>query len=616
MRLRLILSSLVLAPLLNLIHPIAIALAQEEAGPALTEAELLTSLAGDYANIGQKDQAIQLLKEPLSLNQSLVEPCHKLSLLASVAGQYAFMGQKVKSSEVFSQARNILEATKYCGPEPSSSAWSDPTTWISLAFLNHARASQYDTAFQIATGFGEQYIEPIQNGLEYRNAVKDPEWSKLNVAIQRKLANFYFRTKEFNKARTIWLALADYYKEQGKLEQVTQFQNLASKIEPTKADNSVGSQSPKEIARRSLFECFQKLRLLYPDVTWTLTRTLDTEDPIGPEELKPILDLCKEERFTAKNTASTQQLVQALDQIAVTSQQIPAPIKRADLLAAIANIYGQLKKDTEATKLLDQSLSSLKAGLKSKLDDRYEASAVLVSIISGYLDIQRVDQALEVAQMVRAGEIKLAAPDFANIVVGPKFAYDSLMPPVVAFYAEIGNFESALQLANSLGRGHQDDALLRIVQRYVSIGQHDKALQTAQTIRGLEFQNKAEVMYDILAEAIEAGNLEWARQATQSINWKAQATESIMQDREQAGAFSLAYHDRLLLMIAREYAESKQFTQALNVTAQIGVDEPGKVPKAEALSAIARQYAKGGQPKEAVKLLNQAVEIARSISPN
>ena len=97
MRLRLILSSLVLAPLLNLIHPIAIALAQEEAWPALTEAELLTSLAGDYANIGQKDQAIQLLKEPLSLNQSLVEPCHKLSLLASVAGQYAFVGQKVKS---------------------------------------------------------------------------------------------------------------------------------------------------------------------------------------------------------------------------------------------------------------------------------------------------------------------------------------------------------------------------------------------------------------------------------------------------------------------------------------------------------------------------------------
>ncbi|MEP0818622.1 MULTISPECIES: hypothetical protein [Trichocoleus] len=615
MRLRLILSSLVLAPLLNLIHPISGALAQEEVGPALTEAELLTSLAGDYANIGQKDQAIQLLKEPLSLNQSLVEPCHKLSLLASVAGQYAFVGQKVKSSEVFSQARNILEATEYCGPEPSSSAWSDPTTWISLAFLNHVRASQYDTAFQIATGFGEQYIEPIQNGLEYRNAVKDPEWIKLNVAIQRKLANFYFRTKEFNKARTIWLALADYYKEQGKLEQVTQFQNLASKIEPTKADDPVGSQSPKEIARRSLFECFQKLRLLYPDVTWTLTRTLDTENPIGPEELKPILDLCKEEKFTAKNTVSTQQIVQALEQIAVTSHQISAPIKRADLLAAIANIYGQLKKDTEATKLLDQSLSSLKAGLESKLDDRYEASAVLVSIISGYLDIQRVDQALEVAQMVRAGEIKLAAPDFANIVVGPKFAYDSLMPPVVGFYAEIGNFESALQLANSLGRGHQDDALFRITEQYVLIEQYSKALQTAQMINPFD----ADLIYNILAVAVKSGQIEWAKQATLTLDWAVQTAEAMEEEADYTNVetvSSLTYRNRLLLMIAREYAQSKKLTQALNVTAQIGVNEFGKVPKSEALRAIARQYAKAGQTKEAVKLLNQAVEIARSISPN
>ncbi|MBW4487074.1 MAG: hypothetical protein KME12_04725 [Trichocoleus desertorum ATA4-8-CV12] len=282
----------------------------------------------------------------------------------------------------------------------------------------------------------------------------------------------------------------------------------------------------------------------------------------------------------------------------------------------VANIYGSLKKDIEATKLLDEALLSLKFGLNSKLDDRSEASPALVAIIDGYLNIQRVDRALEVAQMVRDGEIKLAAPDFADIAVGPKFAYDSLMPPVVAFYAKTGKFESALQLAYSLGRGHRDDALLRIVQQYASIGQHDKALQTAQAIKGLEFQNKARVIYDILAKAIEAGNLEWARQATQRLNWKAQATESITQELEQASASSLVYRDRLLLMIAREYAESKQFTQALSTTTQISMDESGKVHKAEALSAIARQYAKSGQPKESIGLLNQAVEIARSISPN
>ncbi|MBD2124464.1 hypothetical protein [Trichocoleus sp. FACHB-262] len=301
MRLRLILSSLVLAPLLNLIHPIAIALAQEEVGPALTEAELLSSLAGDYANIGQKNQAIQLLKEPLSLNQSLVEPCHKLRLLASVAGQYAFVGEKVKSSDIFTQALSILKAIEYCGPEPSSSSWSKPTAWIGVAFLNHAQTGQYDTAFQIATGFGDQYLDDIQTNAPYGLVRTDTEWIKLNIAIQRKLADFYFRTKEFDEARRIWLALADYYKEQGEAEQATKFQSLASKIEPTKEDNSLNNQSPGDKARSTLYHCFVESELLRSNnLGWVLGNTLSSE------ELKPILDLCEEAKLTGQNIEITE----------------------------------------------------------------------------------------------------------------------------------------------------------------------------------------------------------------------------------------------------------------------------------------------------------------------
>nr|WP_290228032.1 hypothetical protein [Trichocoleus desertorum] len=264
----------------------------------------------------------------------------------------------------------------------------------------------------------------------------------------------------------------------------------------------------------------------------------------------------------------------------------------------------------------EEALSSLKAGLSSKLRERFEADSALIAIVSGYLRIERVDQAIEIAQMVRDGKIDLPTGDIAEVDYRSYVNYGRLTPLIVAFYAEAGQFESALQFANSLEKGHRDEALLVIVQQYVSIGQHAKALQIAETTEWLGFQNKAEVIYDILSKAIELGNLEWARQATLRLNWKAQATESSRQDREQAGASSLAYRNRLLLMIAREYAESKQFTQALKTTAQIGMDESGKVRKAETLSAIARQYAKSGQPKEAIGLLNQAVEIARSISPN
>ncbi|MEP0869704.1 hypothetical protein NDA01_07815 [Trichocoleus desertorum AS-A10] len=609
MRLRLILSSLVLAPLLNLIHPSAIALSQEKAELALAEAELLISLAGDYATIGQKNQAIDLLEDSLSLNQSLVEPCPKLRLLAGVAGQYAFVGQKIKSSEIFSQARSILKATKYCEPEPSGSSRSYPTTWIAVASLKHAQVGRYDTAFQVATAFGDQYFSYIAGIMSDSNLPNEPGLVKLKIAIQRRLADFYFRTKEFNEARTIWLALANHYKETRDLEQANRFQNLASKIEPTE-DHSLNNQSPEEKAQRTLFECFRKSKLLGRNAGWVIGNTL------SPGELKPILDLCRAEKLTGQNLDINDEVFQALQEISALVQRIPSPIKRADKLAAIANIYGSLKKDVEATKLLDEALSSLKAALNLKVEDGSEANSALTGIIKGYLNIQQVDRAIEIAQMVRDGKIDLPAGDIAEVDYRSYVNYGTLTPLIVAFYAEAGQFESALQFANSLDRGHRDEALLVIVQQYMSIGQYTKALQIAETIEELGYQNKAEVIYDILERAIESGNLEWARQATLHLNWKAQATQSIMQERLQASAYSLAYRDRLLLMIAREYTESKQFTQARNTAAQMGVDEFGKVLKAEALSAIARQYAKAGQTKEAVKLLNQAVEIARSISPN
>ena len=610
MKLQLILSSLFLAPLLNLIHPISIVLSQDKAELALAEAELLSSLAGDYAIVRQKDRAIALLAEPLSLHQSLVEPCPKLSLLSSVAGQYAFIGEKAKSLELFTQAQDILKATEYCGSEPSSSSSSDPIIWISSASFNHAQIGQYDTAFQIATGFGDQYLEEILGIMSYTNIPNDPGLIQFNIAIQRRLADFYIQTKKFNKARTLSLALANYYKEKGEPEQANQFQTLASKIEPTEEDNSLSNQSPREKAQRTLVECLMKSKLLRPYTTWAIRSTL------SPRELKPLLDLCKEAKVTGQNLEINDKVFQVFEQISVPARRISAPIKRADELAAIANIYGSLKKDVEATKLLDEALSSLKAGLKSKVDDRSEASSALTGIVKGYLTIQQVDRAIEIAQMVRDGKIDLPYGDVVEVDYRAYINYGTLTPLIAAFYAEAGQFESALQFANSLGRGHRDDALLVIAQQYVSIGQHTKALQIAERIEELEFQNKSEVIYDILAGAIESGNLEWARQATLRLNWKAQATESITQELEQASTSSLVYRDRLLLMIAREYAESKQFTQALNTTAQISMDESGKVLKVKALQAIARQYANAGQPKAAVKLLNQAVEIARSISPN
>jgi tetratricopeptide (TPR) repeat protein len=75
------------------------------------------------------------------------------------------------------------------------------------------------------------------------------------------------------------------------------------------------------------------------------------------------------------------------------------------------------------------------------------------------------------------------------------------------------------------------------------------------------------------------------------------------------------YRNKLLLAIAREHAELRQFDRAIEAVDMMNSDEFGNYRRVQALSAIAREYAQAEQTEEAVKLLEQALKIARAISP-
>ena len=156
-----------------------------------------------------------------------------------------------------------------------------------------------------------------------------------------------------------------------------------------------------------------------------------------------------------------------------------------------------------------------------------------------------------------------------------------------------------------------------IAEQYASLGQYQQAIETAVMIKSLESRNKASVIYDIIERAIKAGKLDWALQATQSIDWTVHTTEAfgIGQTIDEATNESRYYRNELLLAIARDYAKLKQFDSALKAANMISSDEVGNSRKAKALSAIAREYAEVDRTEEAAQLLAQALEIARSISP-
>jgi tetratricopeptide (TPR) repeat protein len=156
-----------------------------------------------------------------------------------------------------------------------------------------------------------------------------------------------------------------------------------------------------------------------------------------------------------------------------------------------------------------------------------------------------------------------------------------------------------------------------IAEQYASLGQYQQAIETAVMIKSLESRNKASVIYDIIERAIKGGKLDWALQATQSIDWTVHTTEAfgIGQTIDEATNESRYYRNELLLAIARNYAKLRQFDSALKAANMISSDEVGNFGKAKALSAIAREYAEVDRTEEAAQLLAQALEIARSISP-
>jgi hypothetical protein len=496
---------------------------QKNAEPelVLAETELLASLAGGYTTIKQPDRAIQLLEEALSFNQTLANPCHRLEILTHVAGNYALAGQEAKSAELFAQAQEILQKTKYCEPEPSGSARNDPENWIIAAAGSNAIDGRHDIALRIATSFGDKYLEGMLQGLLDAYRESNSGQPDREAEIQLKLADYYNRTGQSDKAVQIWLSLVNYYNETGQPDRAAELQSLASKVERTFESSSSSTQSPQTQAQTELSRCFAQKE------TNTLLSIRTIVETVDREQLRQTLNICQEVEL-AEQARCSPLASKALEQTVVATQKIANPISRSRTLTAVVNLYANVEKDAEAVKLLNKSLLTLQAGAKNlRSDARSEASRALEEIIAGYLRIGQISQALAVAQLVQTGKLNLAASDFSQVPVDSKFAYQSLMPPIVDFYAQTGQFEQALQLANTLGRRHRDEALRRIVEQYASKGQYAQALKTAQMIKALEVQNKASVIYSIIERAIEARELDWAVEATQTIEWTKQATQAI-----------------------------------------------------------------------------------------
>ncbi len=368
MQLKLLLATL----LLTIASPVT-AVLEPDAKRVFAEAQLLTSLAGDYTTIEQPDRAIQLLEEALSLNQALADSCPRLWLLANVAGHYAFLGQETKSSALFAQAQKIIDTTEYCGAEPSPSDSSLPGIWVASAAASHAEAGRQNIALRIATSFGDKHLEYTLIGLESRY-IGDSGQPELVAQVNLKLAYYYNRTGQFDRIR---------------------------------------SQSSQDRARAELSRCLVPEEPRAFSSVWRITETLNRT------QLAQVLNICQGVELTEQATEVPTPSLKALEQIVVAAQERPDPIARSRTLTEVANLYALLEKDAEAAELLNKALPDLQAAtdsLRRGADESpgldfhssvpkdlppeeqpqwtskiREATSGIEEIISGYLNIGRLE---------------------------------------------------------------------------------------------------------------------------------------------------------------------------------------------------------------------------------
>ena len=97
--------------LLSLILPGASALGSEA---DFNRFLMLTKIASEYAAVGQKDKAADLLDQALPLVQSISDDCNKPEPIAAIARQYAAAGQEARSSQLLAQAIQVAKTATGC----------------------------------------------------------------------------------------------------------------------------------------------------------------------------------------------------------------------------------------------------------------------------------------------------------------------------------------------------------------------------------------------------------------------------------------------------------------------------------------------------------------------
>jgi tetratricopeptide (TPR) repeat protein len=116
---------------------------------------MLAEIAGQYAAVGQKDKAAELLGQALPLVEGISDDCDKPEPIAEIARQYAAAGQEARSSQLLAQAIRVAKTAKGC------SGVNDEGENLGDIATRYWENGQYDQTLQILRQLGDDTFKAL-----------------------------------------------------------------------------------------------------------------------------------------------------------------------------------------------------------------------------------------------------------------------------------------------------------------------------------------------------------------------------------------------------------------------------------------------------------------------
>jgi tetratricopeptide (TPR) repeat protein len=506
----------------------------------------------------------------------------KARLLADIAFQYAELGESQRSIGVLDQAlRSTKAMTSRCFQ-------ANPLAKVAGGYLLVGQETQGKLLLAEAIQTAK-----VQEATRCSSSATSPTESLSNGAREYAEAGHLDLALELSRGLgdPITLAeLAGHLAKAGQTERATEVLNQAIPLA-----QYIDDQPGKTQMLVVMAEYLQQSGT--PEqVSLVLERSLESTDIFKSVQLSndallqvhSILRISKGFASIGADQQALEVLNQAVPKIRTLSSQ-PLPLDTVFYQIEAALQYIELEQKSQSVSILAEALATAQGIPK---DQSLSQEAALGKVAEGYAKLGDFEQALQIAQSIQTVGERAAA--FGQIALA---------------YAKAGNTDAAVKLARS--GGNQNATLIEIVRHYLANKQPDQAWNFVQT------QQVKGILSEVALGYLEAGQPEQALKIVQ-IGELEGFVPDIALSHIKAGqpeqAWKLLKNKKMewvLPEIARGFAQQKQFDSALEVTQSMN----DKTYKVQALIAIAQGYIKKDlvEPGIIQGILANLVDIIRGV---